>query len=47
MAAMAVERQRGPEPIWSRSITTIINMAGKLVTRDGTCTGGIGEELIG
>ena len=47
MDAMAAGGQRRPEPIWSRTITTIMNTAGKLVTRDGTCTGGIGEELIG
>ena len=47
MDAMAAGGQRRPEPVWSRTITTIINTAGKLVTRDGTCTGGIGEELIG
>ena len=47
MDAIAAGRQRKPEPVWSRTITIIINTAGKLVTRDGTCTGGIGEELIG
>ena len=47
MDAMATGGQRRSEPIWSKTITTIINTAGKLVTRDGTCIGGIGEKLIG
>ena len=47
MNVMAAGGQRRPEPVWSRTISAIINTAGKLVTRNGTCTGGIGEELIG
>ena len=47
MDAMATRRQIRPEPVWIKTITTIINTAGKLVTRVGTCIGGIGKELIG
>ena len=46
MDALAAGGQRRSEPIWSRTITIINNTAGKLVTWDGTCIGGIGEELI-
>ena len=46
MDAMATGGQRRPKPIYSRTITIIINTARKLVSRDGTCIRGIGEELI-
>ena len=46
MDAMAAGGQKRSEPVWSRTITTIINTARKLVIRDGTCIGGIVEELI-
>ena len=41
MNAMAARGQRRPEPVWSRTITTIINTARKLATRNSTCKRGL------
>ena len=35
-----------PKPLWSRTITTVINTAGKLVAKDGTYVSGIGGEVV-
>ena len=35
------------EPLWSRTITSVIDLAGKLVAKDGTCVRGIEGEVIG
>ena len=34
------------KPVWTRTITTLINMAGK-VAKDRTCVRSVGGEVIG
>ena len=35
------------ELVWSRTTTTVINTAGKLVVKDGTCVGSEVVDVVG
>ena len=47
MLALKAGRAVAAEPGYSRSITTVINTAGKFVVKDGTCARGVGGKVIG
>ena len=36
-----------PTPVWSKTITTVIITAGKVVLKNKTYIGGIGGEVVG
>ena len=47
MLALKTIRVVRPKPVWSRTTTIVINIAKKLIAKDGTCVSGIKGEVIG